>query len=1406
MNEITNLFKTQQSVPTFDKIKISIASPDDIHSWSFGEIKKPETINYRTFKPERDGLFCARIFGPIKDYECLCGKYKRMKYKGLICEKCGVEVTLAKVRRERMGHIELAAPVAHIWFLKSLPSRIGLLLDMTLKDLERVLYFENYIVTEPGISPFKEKQLLTEEQFNQAIEEHGPDSFTAGIGAEAIRELMTGMDLGKIRDDLRQEIAEATTELKPKKLGKRLKVIESFIDSGNRPEWMILTVVPVIPPELRPLVPLDGGRFATSDLNDLYRRVINRNNRLKRLMELRAPDIIIRNEKRMLQESVDALFDNGRRGRVITGANKRPLKSLADMLKGKQGRFRQNLLGKRVDYSGRSVIVVGPELKLHQCGLPKKMALELFKPFIYARLQTLGQAATVKQAKKLVEKEKPEVWDVLDEVIREHPVMLNRAPTLHRLGIQAFEPQLIEGKAIQLHPLVCAAFNADFDGDQMAVHVPLSLEAQLEARVLMMSTNNILHPANGQPIIVPSQDIVLGLYYLSIIRDKEPGEGMVFGSVGEVRHALEAGAVTLHARVKGRFRSINAEGDELVELVDTTPGRMILGEVLPKKPGVKFALVNQLLTKKAISGMIDAVYRNCGQKETVIFCDRIMALGFHHAFKAGISFGKDDMVIPDTKEKIVGETTELVLEFEQQYNDGLITQLEKYNKVVDAWSKCTDQIAKEMMDRISSTEKDKAGRDKPINSVYMMSHSGARGSPAQMKQLAGMRGLMTKPSGEIIETPIISNFKEGLSVLEYFNSTHGARKGLADTALKTANSGYLTRRLVDVAQDSIIYEEDCGTDRGIKVQAVVDAGQVIVSLGARVLGRTAAEDVVGSNEKGEETLIIKAGDLIEERHSDAIEKAQIQEVRIRSVLTCETITGVCGKCYGRDLARGTPVNIGEAVGVIAAQSIGEPGTQLTMRTFHIGGTANVVDSSFIESNFNGKVKIKNRALQKDGQGRLVAMGRTMSLVIVDQSGKELATHKVQYGARLHVDDGDDVKRGTKMAQWDPYTRPILTEASGKIEFEDLIDGASVREQTDEVKGTTNRVIVDWRATPRGAELKPAIVIKDAKGKPIKVARGGDARYLLTVEAILSVEPGQEVKAGDVIARIPLASAKQSDITGGLPRVAELFEARRPKDHAIISEVSGTVEFGKDYKNKQRITIKPDDEAAEPVEYLIPRGKSLAVQPGDHLERGDYIYDGNPAPHDILAIKGVEELANYLINEIQDVYRLQGVTINDKHIEVIVRQMLQKVEITDTGETDFIKGEQIDRIEFDEVNAKTEKAGKRPASATPVLLGITKASLQTRSFISAASFQETTRVLTDAAVIGKSDTLEGLKENVIVGRLIPAGTGGMLRGLRRIAAKRDELISKEKARSETDKSLAGPGAEGGTVRRRRRVAE
>ncbi|MEN2495100.1 MAG: DNA-directed RNA polymerase subunit beta' [Hyphomicrobiaceae bacterium hypho_1] len=1377
MNEITNFFKQQQqSLPTFDQIKISIASPDDILSWSYGEIKKPETINYRTFKPERDGLFCARIFGPIKDYECLCGKYKRMKYKDIVCEKCGVQVTLAKVRRERMGHIDLAAPVAHIWFLKSLPSRLGLLLDMALKDLERVLYFENYVVIEPGITTFSEMELLTEDQYNQALDEFGPDSFTAGIGAEAIRELLSAMDLPTIRDNLRQEIIESTSELKPRKLAKRLKIIEAFIESGNRPEWMILTVVPVIPPELRPLVPLDGGRFATSDLNDLYRRVINRNNRLKRLMELRAPDIIIRNEKRMLQESVDALFDNGRRGRVITGANKRPLKSLADMLKGKQGRFRQNLLGKRVDYSGRSVIVVGPTMKLYQCGLPKKMALELFKPFIYARLQALQQAATVKQAKKLVEKEKPEVWDVLDEVIREHPVLLNRAPTLHRLGIQAFEPVLIEGKAIQLHPLVCAAFNADFDGDQMAVHVPLSLEAQLEARVLMMSTNNILHPASGEPIIVPSQDIVLGLYYLSIASDEQPGEGMVLGSAEEVRHALDAKVVGLHTKIRGRYTTFDQNGNKISQIHDTTPGRMLLAELLPKRSSLDFSLMNQLLTKKAVSSLINAVYRACGQKETVVFCDRIMTLGFNFAFKAGISFGKDDMVVPESKTSIVNETNTLVLEFEQQYNDGLITKLEKYNKVVDAWSKCTDQIAKAMMDNISTVQKDRAGKEKPMNSVYMMSHSGARGSPTQMRQLAAMRGLMAKPSGEIIETPIIANFKEGLSVLEYFNSTHGARKGLADTALKTANSGYLTRRLVDVAQDAIISETDCGTDAGINVQAVVDAGQVLVTLADRVLGRTAAEDVLCPKT---DELIVACGELIEERHSHAIEQAELQEIRIRSALTCETKIGVCAKCYGRDLARGTLVNIGEAVGVIAAQSIGEPGTQLTMRTFHIGGAAQVSDTSIMESNFNGKVLIKNRNVVKNSRGDLVAMGRSMALTIIDQTGKELATQKISYGSRLLVDEGDTVTRGARLAQWDPYTRPILTEVDGVAHYEDLVEGASMREQTDDVKGTSNRVVIDWRASPRGSDLKPAILVKDKNGRSIEVARGGDARYLLSNEAILSVDPGQEVRAGDVLARIPVASAKQSDITGGLPRVAELFEARRPKDHAIIAEISGTVEFGKDYKSKQRISILPQHEDVEPVEYLIARGKTLSVQNGDHVEKGDYIYDGHPAPHDILAIKGVEELANYLINEIQYVYRLQGVTINDKHIEVIVRQMLQKVEITDSGDTEFLKGEQVDRIEFQEKNTNYELEGKRPATAQPVLLGITKASLQTRSFVSAASFQETTRVLTEAAVGGKTDTLEGLKENVIVGRLIPAGTGGMLRSIRRVAARRDELIAKER---------------------------
>jgi DNA-directed RNA polymerase subunit beta' len=1386
--ELMNLFSPQVPAQVFDQIRISIASPEKILSWSYGEIKKPETINYRTFKPERDGLFCARIFGPIKDYECLCGKYKRMKYKGIICEKCSVEVTLSRVRRERMGHIELAAPVAHIWFLKSLPSRIGLMLDMTLKALERILYFESYVVLEPGLTPLEDRQLLSEEEYLKAQEQYGADSFTAMIGAEAIREMLKALDLDKMQADLRAEISSSDSDIKKKKIAKRLKIVEAFQQSGNRPEWMILTQVPVIPPDLRPLVPLDGGRFATSDLNDLYRRVINRNNRLKRLIELRAPDIIIRNEKRMLQEAVDALFDNGRRGRVITGANKRPLKSLADMLKGKQGRFRQNLLGKRVDYSGRSVIVVGPELKLHQCGLPKKMALELFKPFIYSRLDAKGLSTTVKQAKKLVEKEKPEVWDILDEVIREHPVLLNRAPTLHRLGIQAFEPVLIEGKAIQLHPLVCAAFNADFDGDQMAVHVPLSLEAQLEARVLMMSTNNILHPANGSPIIVPSQDIVLGLYYLSIMREGEERlqkHLKVFGDVAEIEHALHSKVVDLHTRIKYRWIGIDESGNPVRRVFDTTPGRVMLGEVLPKSPKISFEVVNKLMTKREISNMIDQVYRHCGQKETVIFCDRVMALGFHHAFRAGISFGKDDMVVPSTKWKIIDQARTLAKEFEQQYNDGLITQGEKYNKVVDAWSKATDRIAEEMMSQISSVEKVEGGRAAQVNSIYMMAHSGARGSPAQMRQLAGMRGLMAKPSGEIIESPIISNFKEGLSVLEYFNSTHGARKGLADTALKTANSGYLTRRLVDVAQDCIITLNDCGTSSGIKVRAIIDAGTVVASLESRILGRTAAEDVRDPSTHG---VIVHSGTLIEEPEVEAIRAAGVQELRIRSVLTCETPAGVCAKCYGRDLARGTPVNMGEAVGVIAAQSIGEPGTQLTMRTFHIGGAAQISEQSFVESNFEGMIRIKNQNTVKNSDGQIVSMARNMVVAVLDPDGTERAVHRIPYGARLLIEEGERIRRGQRIAEWDPYTRPILTEVEGTVGFEDLVEGQSMSETLDESTGIAKRVVTDWR-TIRGVDLRPAIVIKDKSSKIMKLARGGEARYQLAVDAIISVDPDTHVKAGDVIARIPTESAKTRDITGGLPRVAELFEARRPKEAAIIAEAAGTIRFGRDYKNKRRIVIEPNEKDAEPKEYLIPKGKHIHLQDGDVIEKGDAIVEGNPAPHDILAIKGVEELAAYLVNEIQEVYRLQGVAINDKHIEVIVRQMLQKVEIDDAGETELIQGEQIDKIELDEVNARAREEGKKEAVGHPVLLGITKASLQTRSFISAASFQETTRVLTEAAVNGKVDTLEGLKENVIVGRLIPAGTGAMMNLVREVAGKRDALILEEREREAAAKAAA-----------------
>ena len=1386
----TNPFNPLAAPKQFDEIKISLASPERILSWSYGEIKKPETINYRTFKPERDGLFCARIFGPIKDYECLCGKYKRMKYRGVVCEKCGVEVTLQKVRRERMGHIELAAPVAHIWFLKSLPSRIGLMLDMTLRDLERILYFENYVVIEPGLTDLTYGQLMTEEEFLDAQDQYGADAFTANIGAEAIREMLSAIDLEQTAETLREELKEATGELKPKKIIKRLKIVESFLESGNRPEWMILTVLPVIPPELRPLVPLDGGRFATSDLNDLYRRVINRNNRLKRLIELRAPDIIVRNEKRMLQEAVDALFDNGRRGRVITGTNKRPLKSLSDMLKGKQGRFRQNLLGKRVDFSGRSVIVTGPELKLHQCGLPKKMALELFKPFIYSRLEAKGLSSTVKQAKKLVEKERPEVWDILDEVIREHPVLLNRAPTLHRLGIQAFEPILIEGKAIQLHPLVCSAFNADFDGDQMAVHVPLSLEAQLEARVLMMSTNNVLSPANGAPIIVPSQDMVLGLYYTTMERQGMKGEGMAFATVEEVEHALVAGEVHLHARITARIKQIDEEGNEVIKRYETTPGRLRLGNLLPLNAKAPFELVNRLLRKKDVQKVIDTVYRYCGQKESVIFCDQIMGLGFREAFKAGISFGKDDMVIPDSKWTIVDETREQVKEFEQQYMDGLITQGEKYNKVVDAWSKCSDAVANAMMGEISAVRYEDGGAEKEPNSVYMMSHSGARGSPAQMKQLGGMRGLMAKPSGEIIETPIISNFKEGLTVLEYFNSTHGARKGLADTALKTANSGYLTRRLVDVAQDCIVRSNDCGTDRYITASAAVNDGEVVASLGERVLGRVAAEDVFVP---GTDEVIVSQGDLIDERKADQIETLGVAAVKIRSPLTCEAEEGVCATCYGRDLARGTMVNVGEAVGIIAAQSIGEPGTQLTMRTFHIGGIAQGGQQSFLEASQEGTIEFRNPNLLENAAGEQIVMGRNMSIAIIDDAGQERASHKLLYGSKVFVKEGATVKRGTKLFEWDPYTLPIIAEKAGVAKFVDLISGLSVREDTDEATGMTQKIVSDWRSAPRSNDLKPEVIIMDGEtGEPVRNEQGNPISYPMSVDAILSVEDGQEVRAGDVVARIPREGAKTKDITGGLPRVAELFEARRPKDHAIIAELDGYVRFGKDYKNKRRIAIEPVDETLQAVEYMVPKGKHIPVQEGDFVQKGDYIMDGNPAPHDILRIQGIEALANYLIDEVQDVYRLQGVKINDKHIEVIVRQMLQKWEILDSGETTLLKGEHVDKQEFDETNEKALAQGLRPAQAEPILLGITKASLQTRSFISAASFQETTRVLTEAAVQGKRDKLVGLKENVIVGRLIPAGTGGAATRVRKIATDRDQKVVEQKqAEAETAARLAAP---------------
>jgi len=1375
MNELMHFFGQTPGLQSFDNIQISIASPERIRSWSFGEIKKPETINYRTFKPERDGLFCARIFGPIKDYECLCGKYKRMKYRGIICEKCGVEVTLSKVRRERMGHIELASPVAHIWFLKSLPSRIGLLLDMTLKELERVLYFENYVVTETGLTSLDLHQLLNEDEYFSAQDEFGEENFSVGIGAEAIKQMLSALDMEQERDAIRVELVETGSEARRKKLVKRLKLAEAFIESGSRPEWMILDVVPVIPPELRPLVPLDGGRFATSDLNDLYRRVINRNNRLKRLIELRAPDIIVRNEKRMLQESVDALFDNGRRGRIITGANKRPLKSLSDMLKGKQGRFRQNLLGKRVDYSGRSVIVVGPELKLHQCGLPKKMALELFKPFIYSRFELYGMASTIKAAKRMVEKERPEVWDILEEVIREHPVLLNRAPTLHRLGIQAFEPVLIEGKAIQLHPLVCAAFNADFDGDQMAVHVPLSLEAQLEARVLMMSTNNILSPANGKPIIVPSQDIVLGIYYMTLEREGAKGEGMAFASIGELEKALDDKVVDMHAKISARYIGVDADGKPNVVRVETTPGRMLFSELLPRHPLVPFEMVNKLLTKKEVSLLIETVYRHCGQKEAVIFADRLMAVGFERACAGGLSFGMDDLLVPVKKETLIQGAKDKVKEFEKQYLDGLITQGEKYNKVIDVWSDCTDTVADEMMKAMESTGAEH------VNSVHMMAQSGARGSAAQIKQLAGMRGLMAKPSGEIIETPIISNFKEGLTVLEYFNSTHGARKGLADTALKTANSGYLTRRLVDVAQDAVIVEEDCGTTNGLTMRTVIEGGEIIEPLAERILGRFAAENVVDPL-SGD--IIVKAGKLVDEAVVEAVEKAGIDAALMRSVLTCETKSGVCGRCYGRDLARGTAVNMGEAVGVIAAQSIGEPGTQLTMRTFHVGGAAQRgAEQSSVESSVDGTLAIENRNVVIDSTGVPIIMVRNAELILNDEAGRERARHRLPYGAKLMADEGAVVKKGDKLAEWDPYTIPIITEKEGIANYVDLVEGLSLDETMDEATGIANKVVVDWKQQPRGADLRPRITLRNKRGQVVKLSNEVEARYYMSVDAILSVENGAQVNAGDVLARIPRESSKTRDITGGLPRVAELFEARRPKDFAIMAETDGRVEFGKDYKNKRRLIVVPDDKGQESAESLIPKGKHISVQEGDYVRRGDLLMDGNPVPHDILEILGVEALAAYLVKEVQDVYRLQGVKINDKHIEVIVRQMLQKVDIVDPGDTIFLTGEQVDRDEFERVNEKAIAEKGKPATSKPVLQGITKASLQTKSFISAASFQETTRVLTEAAVNGKIDTLEGLKENVIVGRLIPAGTGSIMNNMKMVASERDREMTALQKRAE-----------------------
>ncbi|WP_257386844.1 DNA-directed RNA polymerase subunit beta' [Tahibacter caeni] len=1363
MKDLLNLFNQQRQTLDFDSIRIGLASPDLIRSWSFGEVKKPETINYRTFKPERDGLFCAAIFGPIKDYECLCGKYKRMKHRGVVCEKCGTEVTLAKVRRERMGHIELASPTAHIWFLKSLPSRIGLMLDMTLRDIERILYFEAYVVVEPGLTALERGQLLTEEQYLQAVEEHG-DEFDARMGAEAVYELLKAIDLNQELIKLREEIASTNSETKLKRLSKRIKLVESFLESGNRPEWMVMTVLPVLPPDLRPLVPLDGGRFATSDLNDLYRRVINRNNRLKRLLELNAPDIIVRNEKRMLQESVDALMDNGRRGRAITGTNKRPLKSLADMIKGKQGRFRQNLLGKRVDYSGRSVIVVGPTLRLHQCGLPKKMALELFKPFIFSKLQRRGLATTIKAAKKLVEREEAQVWDILEEVIREHPVMLNRAPTLHRLGIQAFEPVLIEGKAIQLHPLVCTAFNADFDGDQMAVHVPLSLEAQLEARALMMSTNNILSPANGDPIIVPTQDVVLGLYYMTRELVNAKGEGMVFANVAEVHRAYQNRAVELHAKVKVRLKLTDRDDQtgeiiERVSIVDTTVGRALLHEIIP--PGLSFSLVNTELTKKNISRLINACYRRLGLKDTVVFADQLMYTGFHYATRAGISIGIDDMKIPGEKKAILEVAEKEVVEIQEQFQSGLVTAGERYNKVVDIWSRTNEQVAQAMMRGIGTEKvlnaKGETVEQKSMNSIYIMADSGARGSAAQIRQLAGMRGLMAKPDGSIIETPIKANFREGLDVLQYFISTHGARKGLADTALKTANSGYLTRRLVDVAQDMVVTSTDCETYEGLTMTAIVEGGDVVEPLRDRVLGRVVAEDVYAPG--NDDQPIVTRNTLLDEALVDKMDQAGVQSIKVRSPITCETRFGVCAKCYGRDLARGHLVNQGEAVGVIAAQSIGEPGTQLTMRTFHIGGAASraaAVDNVQVKT--TGALRFNNLKTVQHSQGHLVAVSRSGEVSVLDTHGRERERYKVPYGATISVKDGAPVKAGQVVANWDPHTHPIVSEVAGVLRFIDFIDGVTVQAQTDELTGLESAVVTDpKRRGTQAKDLRPTVRIEDKKGKELKLP-GTDipAQYYLPAGAIVSLQDGVEVGVGDVVARIPQETSKTRDITGGLPRVADLFEARKPKEPAILAERSGIISFGKDTKGKQRLIIKDVD--GNEHEELIPKWRHVIVFEGEHVEKGETVVDGEPNPHDILRLLGVEPLAAYLVKEIQDVYRLQGVRINDKHIETIIRQMLRKVEITVAGDTRFLRGEQVDRIRMIEENRRADARGELPAQYDPVLLGITKASLATESFISAASFQETTRVLTEAAVRGTRDTLRGLKENVIVGRLIPAGTG------------------------------------------------